>query len=87
LHDGRPRADLSIVGQVLEAGRDAGFDPLEFEAAANDPQIKEALRGATDAAMELGVIGVPTVAIEDELFWGDDRLEDAAAHLGSIAAA
>jgi 2-hydroxychromene-2-carboxylate isomerase len=25
------------------------------------------------------VIGVPTVAVGDELFWGDDRLEDAAA--------
>jgi 2-hydroxychromene-2-carboxylate isomerase len=27
------------------------------------------------------VFGVPTIAIGDELFWGDDRLEDAAAHL------
>jgi hypothetical protein len=33
------------------------------------------------------VIGVPTIAVERELFWGDDRLEDAAAHLGSLRAA
>jgi len=26
----------------------------------------------------LGVFGVPTVALATELFWGDDRLEDAA---------
>jgi 2-hydroxychromene-2-carboxylate isomerase len=43
--------------------------------------VKEALRQATDEALALGVVGVPTVAIGDELFWGDDRLEDAAAAL------
>jgi 2-hydroxychromene-2-carboxylate isomerase len=37
------------------------------------------LRDATDAAHALGVYGVPTLAVGDELFWGDDRLEDAAA--------
>jgi hypothetical protein len=40
-------------------------------------QVKQALHDATDAAYELGVIGVPTIAIDDDLFWGDDRLEDA----------
>jgi 2-hydroxychromene-2-carboxylate isomerase len=42
---------------------------------------------ATDAAHELGVFGVPTVAVENELFWGDDRLQDAAAALERRAAA
>jgi 2-hydroxychromene-2-carboxylate isomerase len=46
-------------------------------AATQDPEIKQALRSATDAAFELGVIGVPTLAIGGELFWGDDRLEEA----------
>ena len=46
-----------------------------------DPQVKLALRAATDAAHELGVFGVPTVAVGGELFWGDDRLQDAAAAL------
>jgi len=36
--------------------------------ATRDPQIKLALRAATDAAYELGVFGVPTIAIDDELF-------------------
>ena len=35
------------------------------------------LREATQAAFDRGVIGVPTVAVGDELFWGDDRLEEA----------
>lgn len=39
--------------------------------------VKEALRAATDEALERGVEGIPTVAVGDELFWGDDRLEEA----------
>ena len=36
--------------------------------------VKAALREATDAAGELGVIGVPALVVGDEVFWGDDRL-------------
>jgi 2-hydroxychromene-2-carboxylate isomerase len=32
-----------------------------------------------------GVFGVPTVAVGDELFWGDDRLDEAAAQLERAA--
>jgi 2-hydroxychromene-2-carboxylate isomerase len=71
--------DLSIPERVFEAARDAGLDPREVEEATRDPEIKLALREATDAAHELGVFGVPTIAVGDELFWGDDRLSDAAA--------
>jgi 2-hydroxychromene-2-carboxylate isomerase len=51
------------------------------------PEIKRMLREATETAHALGVFGVPTVAIGDELFWGDDRLEDAAAHADSVGRA
>lgn len=40
--------------------------------------VKESLKLATEEALALGVAGVPTVAVGDELFWGDDRLEQAA---------
>jgi len=73
--------DLSVPAEVLEAARRAGLDPGEVERASQDPEIKLALREATDAAHELGVFGVPTIAVGDELFWGDDRLEEAASHL------
>lgn len=79
--------DLSIPAHVLDAGERAGLDRGELEAATQDPEIKRALRAATDAAHELGVIGVPTIAIDAELFWGDDRLADAAAHLRALGAA
>jgi 2-hydroxychromene-2-carboxylate isomerase len=35
------------------------------------------LQQATDAARKLGIFGAPTFAIGQEIFWGDDRLEDA----------
>ena len=79
--------DLAIPAHVLRAGREAGLDAAALDAATRDPEVKRTLREATEAAYELGVIGVPTVAIGDELFWGDDRLEDAAAHLRSVLAA
>jgi 2-hydroxychromene-2-carboxylate isomerase len=73
--------DLSVPAHVLRATQDAGLDPREVEETTQDPAIKLALREATDAAHGLGVFGVPTIAIDGELFWGDDRLEDAAVHL------
>jgi 2-hydroxychromene-2-carboxylate isomerase len=73
--------DLSIAARVLEAARDAGLDPGEVEEATNHEEIKLALREATDSAHQLGVFGVPTIVIDGEVFWGDDRLESAAAYL------
>ncbi len=80
-------ADLTIPGRVLEAAGRAGLDPAVVERAMRDPAIKAALHEATATAYELGVFGVPTIAIADELFWGDDRLSDAANHLSSLMAA
>ncbi len=79
-------ADLSIPANVLKAAAPAGLSATDLRAATEDPAIKLALRGATETAYERGVFGVPTVAIDDELFWGDDRLQDAAAHRREIAA-
>jgi 2-hydroxychromene-2-carboxylate isomerase len=76
--------DLSVPAHVLDAAERVGLDRSEVEAATQDPEIKQALREATDTAHHLGVIGVPTIAIDRELFWGDDRLEDAAACLASV---
>jgi 2-hydroxychromene-2-carboxylate isomerase len=79
-------SDLSIPAHVLDAAEHVGLARADVQGAVQDQQIKQALRAATDAAYELGVFGVPTVAIDDELFWGDDRLEDAAARLRAVLA-
>jgi 2-hydroxychromene-2-carboxylate isomerase len=67
---------------VLAAAQEAGLDPDEVRAHVADDDVKQAVTDATEAAIELGVFGVPTVQVGDELFWGDDRLDDAAAALG-----
>jgi 2-hydroxychromene-2-carboxylate isomerase len=68
---------------TLNAAEEAGLDPDEGRAHVGDDDVKQAVKDATAAAIELGVFGVPTVQIGDELFWGDDRLEEAAAALGA----
>jgi 2-hydroxychromene-2-carboxylate isomerase len=77
--------DLSVPSHLLAAAADAGLDPRDTETATQDPEIKLALRQATDAAHDRGVFGVPTIATETELFWGDDRLEEAAASLARVS--
>jgi len=75
----REGADLAEHDVVLEAGRRAQLEPAELEAGLADAQIKQQLRELNDEALAAGVFGVPTVIVGEELFWGDDRLEDAAA--------
>jgi 2-hydroxychromene-2-carboxylate isomerase len=67
------------IGGVLAAAAEAGLDPDAVRAHVGDDDVKQVVKDATDAAIELGVFGVPTVQVSDELFWGDDRLEEAAA--------
>ena len=70
---------LAELPSVLAAAADAGLDPDEVAAGIQREDIKERLKANTAEALERGVTGIPTVAIGDELFWGDDRLEEAAA--------
>ena len=71
--------DLGELGAVLEAGRRVGIDVDELRRALADQELKDALRAATAEALAAGVFGVPSVIVEGQLFWGDDRLEEAAA--------
>jgi 2-hydroxychromene-2-carboxylate isomerase len=79
-------ADLGEPAAVAEAARRVALDPEEVAQGAPRPEVKERLRTETDAAHALGVIGVPSVVVGDEVFWGDDRLEQAAATARSAAA-
>jgi 2-hydroxychromene-2-carboxylate isomerase len=77
--------DLSIEAHVWRVARSVGLDPEAARAGALAPENKAALRAVTEAAHARGVFGVPTLAVGDELFWGDDRLEAAAAELTRAA--
>jgi 2-hydroxychromene-2-carboxylate isomerase len=74
---------LTDIETVADAARECGLDADELREAVQDQTIKDRLRAATDEALALGINGVPTVAAAGELFWGDDRLEDAARALAA----
>jgi 2-hydroxychromene-2-carboxylate isomerase len=64
-------SETAIVERVADRVGLAGRRLVE-EAA--EPPAKARLRGQTDAAIEAGVFGVPTMTVGDELFWGYDDL-------------
>jgi 2-hydroxychromene-2-carboxylate isomerase len=72
-------ADLGQTDAFLEAMRRVGLDTEEIRARIEHPIVKQRLREYTDTAYAAGVHGVPTLRIDDRLFWGDDQLEIAAA--------
>jgi len=68
-------ADISDI-DVLRACLDSlGLDAQNIAAAAQTQEIKDDLRRRTDDAVELGVFGVPTFIVGDQLFFGQDRIE------------
>jgi 2-hydroxychromene-2-carboxylate isomerase len=69
--------DMSDVDNVLVAAAACELHPNAVLKGIETQSVRDKLRTATDAAMELGVEGIPTIAVGDRLFWGDDRLEDA----------
>jgi 2-hydroxychromene-2-carboxylate isomerase len=60
-----------------ESLKEIGCDPDKVLAAAQSDRIVNALATATEEAKGLGVFGSPTFVVGSEVFWGDDRLEDA----------
>lgn len=69
--------DLSDVDNVMIAGAACELHPRALLKAVETEAVKGALREATDRAGDLGVEGVPAVVVGEEVFWGDDRLEEA----------
>ena len=70
--------DLSEPDNVFIAAASSELHPRSLQTAIARDAIKSRLREATDRAGDLGVVGVPAVVVGDEVFWGDDRLEEAA---------
>ena len=70
--------DLSDPDNMALAAAAAEIHPRAVLAAVKRDQVKRALREATDRAGDLGVRGVPSVRVAGAVFWGDDRLEEAA---------
>ncbi len=71
--------DLTEPDNVLIAAAACELHPNALLKAVETEHVKGALREATDAAAELGVSGVPSLVVDGQVFWGDDKVEEAVA--------
>lgn len=73
---------------LMRSLSEAGQDPARVIALARSDAIGKAYGEATDEARALNVFGAPSFVVDKEVFWGDDRLEDAIKwkRSGSLAA-
>jgi 2-hydroxychromene-2-carboxylate isomerase len=70
----RPPGDLQHLRSLLSS---LDKDPETVVARADSQEIRDKYDAETDVACRMGIFGSPTFVIGDEIFWGDDRLEDA----------
>ncbi|MCH8155529.1 MAG: 2-hydroxychromene-2-carboxylate isomerase [Proteobacteria bacterium] len=64
--------------EVAAVAEELGHDPDAVLAAVQEPRIKDLLRREVEAAIAKGVFGSPYIIVDDEPFWGFDRLDDVA---------
>jgi 2-hydroxychromene-2-carboxylate isomerase len=73
--EGKPIAERAVVAETLTL---LGLDAADVLARAMSDPVKAKLRTETEEAQRLGIFGAPTCVVEGgELFWGNDRLEEA----------
>ena len=70
-------ADISDDGFLSKCVTEAGGDAEAALERVEAPAVKDQLRRHTEQASRAGIFGAPSFTVGDELFWGDDRLEDA----------
>ena len=74
--EGQPAGSEPNLGRSLHR---IGQDPERVTGLADAPESKRALAQETEAAKAAGIFGSPSFVVGGEVFWGDERLEDAIA--------
>lgn len=64
-------ADAQVLGKL---GAEVGLDSEVVAAAVTDPAILDRVAADAEAAVKRGVFGVPAFFIDDDMYWGNDRL-------------
>ena len=67
-------ADLDNIDVVHDILDKAGLDSAALLALADYPEVKAELMANTEAAAKRGAFGVPTFFVDEEMFWGKERL-------------
>lgn len=68
--------DTSDAEVALDAAESISLDRAAAAAGMQEPEIKNRVRFETERAIERGVFGTPFFIVDDEPFWGGDRLDD-----------
>jgi len=76
--------DIGDEQVLLEVGATVGLDRDELQASFSDEANLVQLEGNWEEAQELGLIGVPSFQVGEELFWGSDRIEYVLDHLRNL---
>lgn len=66
--------DISDAAVVLEIARSVGIDADALAAGVQQPAIKDLLKQRVEEAIAFGLFGAPTIVVDGERFWGNDRL-------------
>lgn len=72
--DDRDISDSTVIAAILKSLQ---LEPAAILDAANADANKARLKAQTERAIQLGLFGAPSFTIGAELFWGNDRLEQA----------
>ena len=70
--EARDMGDPATVHEVLT---NAGFDAADTLRRISEQPIKDGLIARTEEALARGCFGVPTIFVDDEMFFGQDRLD------------
>jgi 2-hydroxychromene-2-carboxylate isomerase len=68
----RNLGDPSVLAAVLT---EAGFDPSELVELAGRQEVKDALKANTEEAVRRGAFGAPTMFVDGQMYFGQDRLD------------
>ena len=79
-------ANIEDYEVIAALATDAGLDGEGVVAGAQDQATKDALAANLDEAIAAGLFGVPTVALGEKLYFGNDRLDLLELHLNGVAA-
>ena len=67
--------NMGDIDTVIEVLSDAGLDAKSIIEATQNPEVKQQLISNTEQAVERGLFGAPTMFVDGEMFFGQDRLQ------------
>ncbi|MEE4146377.1 MAG: DsbA family protein [Halieaceae bacterium] len=76
--------DIGDEQVLLEVGSAVGLDKDELRASFSDAKKLAQLDANWEEAQDMGLIGVPSFQVGEELFWGSDRIEYVVDHLRAL---